>query len=110
MAAGCTHLDTIHEVTPSSWGCEECLGMGRLGYGRIWTGSIGDPFQPCALRWAASQAVGGGIGTAIGVLPVGLRTPADLALSAAALNGVTGGRFILGLGAGSTYDPVYRRT
>jgi alkanesulfonate monooxygenase SsuD/methylene tetrahydromethanopterin reductase-like flavin-dependent oxidoreductase (luciferase family) len=83
----------------------------RLGYTRIWTGSIGDPFQTCALRWAATRAVvPGGIGTAIGVVPIGVRTPADLALSAAAMSRLTGGRFILGIGAGSAYEPAYRRT
>ena len=25
---GCTHLDQIREVTPSSWGCEDCLRIG----------------------------------------------------------------------------------
>ena len=83
----------------------------RLGYGRIWTGSIGDPFQTCALRWAETrEVVPGGIGTAIGVIPVGLRSPADLALSAAALSRTSGGRFILGIGAGSTYESAYRTT
>jgi alkanesulfonate monooxygenase SsuD/methylene tetrahydromethanopterin reductase-like flavin-dependent oxidoreductase (luciferase family) len=52
----------------------------------------------------------GGIGTAIGVLPIGIRSPADLALSGAALSRLSGGRFILGIGAGNTYDPRYRRT
>ena len=28
MSAGCTHLDQIHEVTPSASGCEECLQTG----------------------------------------------------------------------------------
>jgi alkanesulfonate monooxygenase SsuD/methylene tetrahydromethanopterin reductase-like flavin-dependent oxidoreductase (luciferase family) len=83
----------------------------RLGYRRIWTGSIGDPFQTCALRWAATRTVvEGGIGTAIGVLPIGVRAPADLALSAAALGAVTGGRFTMGLGAGNTYEAAYRNT
>lgn len=83
----------------------------RLGYARIWTGSIGDPFVACALRWAQARAiVPGGIGTAIGVMPAGLRTPADLALSAAALSQLTGGRFILGIGAGGADEPAYRRT
>jgi hypothetical protein len=27
-AAQCTHLDQIHEVTPSSTGCQECLELG----------------------------------------------------------------------------------
>jgi alkanesulfonate monooxygenase SsuD/methylene tetrahydromethanopterin reductase-like flavin-dependent oxidoreductase (luciferase family) len=82
----------------------------RLGYTRIWTGSLGDPFQTCALRWAETRGVvPGGIGTAIGVMPVAPRTPADLALSAAALSRLTGGRFALGIGAGSVDDPAYRR-
>jgi hypothetical protein len=25
----CTHLDRIRDVTPSSWGCEDCLAQGR---------------------------------------------------------------------------------
>jgi hypothetical protein len=29
MNGGCTHLDQIHDVTPSSWGCEDCLAQGR---------------------------------------------------------------------------------
>ena len=28
MATPCTHLDEIHDVTPSADGCEECLKMG----------------------------------------------------------------------------------
>jgi alkanesulfonate monooxygenase SsuD/methylene tetrahydromethanopterin reductase-like flavin-dependent oxidoreductase (luciferase family) len=83
----------------------------RQGYGRMWIGSIGDPFQACALRWSASRdAVRGGIGTAIGVVPIGAQTPASLALSAAALSRLTGGRFILGIGSGALHEPAYRRT
>ncbi len=29
MNDGCTHLDRIHDVIPSSWGCEGCLAQGR---------------------------------------------------------------------------------
>ncbi len=29
MNGSCTHLDRIHDVTPSSWGCEDCLAEGR---------------------------------------------------------------------------------
>ena len=29
MNGGCTHLDRIYDVTPSSWGCEDCLAQGR---------------------------------------------------------------------------------
>ena len=28
MTAGCTHLDQIHPVTPTTNGCEECLRTG----------------------------------------------------------------------------------
>jgi uncharacterized UBP type Zn finger protein len=28
MATSCTHLDMIHDVTPGSTGCEECLKIG----------------------------------------------------------------------------------
>ena len=28
MAEACTHLDRIHEVTPSAAGCEDCLKTG----------------------------------------------------------------------------------
>jgi len=28
MATSCTHLDQIHDVSPSANGCEECLRMG----------------------------------------------------------------------------------
>lgn len=28
MPATCTHLDQIHDVTPSAQGCEECLASG----------------------------------------------------------------------------------
>ena len=83
----------------------------RLGYTRIWVGSIADPFQTCALRWSQTRAVvPGGIGTAIGVIPVGVRTPADLAQSAAALSRLTAGRFVLGVGAGTVYELAYRHT
>jgi alkanesulfonate monooxygenase SsuD/methylene tetrahydromethanopterin reductase-like flavin-dependent oxidoreductase (luciferase family) len=83
----------------------------RLGYGRIWIASIGDPFQACVLRWAPTRAVlPGGIGTAIGVLPIGPQTPASMALSAAALSRLTEGRFILGIGSGAVHEPEYRRT
>jgi len=29
MNGGCAHLDRIHDVTPSSWGCVDCLAQGR---------------------------------------------------------------------------------
>ena len=29
MAESCTHTDQISNPEPSSWGCEDCLAMGR---------------------------------------------------------------------------------
>ena len=96
---------------PHDMEAEITADAARRGYGRIWTASGGDPFQTCGLRWAATRAVvRGGIGTAVGVVPVTLRSPADLAISGAALSRLTGGRFILGVGAGSAYQSSYRRT
>src|SRR5688572_21002929 len=82
-----------------------------LGYGDFWTTGGGDPFQTCVLRWAESRSVTPeGIGTAIGVLPVGIYTPAALATQAGAASKLTGGRFILGIGSGSVHSPTYRRS
>jgi alkanesulfonate monooxygenase SsuD/methylene tetrahydromethanopterin reductase-like flavin-dependent oxidoreductase (luciferase family) len=90
---------------------EAAVAAARAGYGRIWASSGGDPFQTCALRWAATRTVvRGGIGTAIGIVPVTIRSPADLAQSGSVLSRLTGGRFILGIGAGSAYQSGYRRT
>jgi len=95
---------------PYDSAAEVTADAARLGYGRIWVGSVADPFQTCALRWSQTRTVvAGGVGTAIGVIPVGMRSPADLAQSAAALSQLTGGRFVLGIGAGTVYEPAYRR-
>jgi len=107
------HVDVGLDLTGFSYDSEAELAAdaARLGYGRLWVGSIADPFQTCALRWAASRsAISGGVGTAIGVVPVGTQTPASLAASAAALTRLTGGRFVLGIGVGTAYEPAYRRT
>src|SRR3989304_1012856 len=63
------------------------------------------------MRWAATRDVmPGGLVTGIGVSPVGLRTPVGFAMSAGTMSKLTGGRFILGIGAGGAYTPQYRRT
>ncbi len=83
----------------------------RLGYERIWTHGGGDPFLLCMNRWQDSLAARpGGIGTAIGVAPVPMRSPYAFAVSTAAAAGMTGGRFVLGLGSGSIYSAAYRHT
>jgi alkanesulfonate monooxygenase SsuD/methylene tetrahydromethanopterin reductase-like flavin-dependent oxidoreductase (luciferase family) len=85
----------------------------RLGYTSVWTpeGAGHDAFQLCALRWAGSRAARPeGIVTGIAVSPVALRTPVALAMSAGTLGELTGGRFILGIGAGGVYQARYRRS
>lgn len=84
----------------------------RLGYTSIWTPeSTGhDSFQLCALRWSASrEVVPEGLTTGIAVSPVMYRTPVAFSMSGATLNDITGGRFIMGIGAGGAYRPQARR-
>jgi len=85
----------------------------RASYQSIWTPEnvAEDSFLTCALRWQATRdVVEGGLGTGIGVSPVGLRTPMGFAMSAGTLGRMTGGRFVLGIGTGQAYNPQYRRT
>jgi alkanesulfonate monooxygenase SsuD/methylene tetrahydromethanopterin reductase-like flavin-dependent oxidoreductase (luciferase family) len=85
----------------------------RAGYTSIWTPeNVGeDSFLLCHLRWMATrEAVPGGIGTGIGVSPVGMRTPMGFAMSAGTMSKATGGKFTLGIGTGQAYNPKYRRT
>lgn len=85
----------------------------RAGYQSIWTPEnvAEDSFLTCALRWQATRdVVDGGLGTGIGVSPVGLRTPMGFAMSAGTLGKMTAGRFVLGIGTGQAYNPQYRRT
>ena len=85
----------------------------RLGYTSIWTpeGTGHDSFQVCAQRWAASrQVVPEGLTTGIAVSPVMYRTPVAFAMSAGTMTQATGGRFVLGIGAGGAYMPGPRRS
>ena len=84
----------------------------ELGYESIWTPeNIGtDSFQVCARRWQAScDVVEGGLTTGIGVSPVMYRTPIGFAMSGGTISQQTGGKFIMGVGAGSAYRPANRR-
>lgn len=84
----------------------------RLGYTSIWTpeGTGHDSFQLCALRWSASrEVVPEGLTTGIAVSPVMYRTPVAFAMSGGTLSDLTGGRFIMGIGAGGAYRPRARR-
>jgi alkanesulfonate monooxygenase SsuD/methylene tetrahydromethanopterin reductase-like flavin-dependent oxidoreductase (luciferase family) len=85
----------------------------RLGYASIWTpeGAGQDSFQLCSQRWAAScQAIPAGLTTGIGVSPVLYRTPVAFAMSGGTVSQLTGGRFIMGIGAGGAYRPRTRQS
>jgi alkanesulfonate monooxygenase SsuD/methylene tetrahydromethanopterin reductase-like flavin-dependent oxidoreductase (luciferase family) len=85
----------------------------RLGYTSIWTpeGTGQDSFQLCSQRWAAScQVIPAGLTTGIGVSPVLYRTPVAFAMSGGTVSQLTGGRFIMGIGAGGAYRPRTRRS
>lgn len=85
----------------------------ELGYRSIWTpeGVGEDSFLVCAHRWAATRdVVPGGIGTGISVSPVATRTPLGFAMSAGTMSKLTGGRFVLGIGAGRASTPSYRES
>ena len=85
----------------------------RLGFTSVWTpeGAGHDAFQICAHRWAASrEVVPEGLITGISVSPVAYRTPVALAMSGGTLSELSGGRFILGIGAGGIYRPEGRRS
>lgn len=85
----------------------------ELGYKSAWTpaSTTGiDAFHICAQWWQAStQAVDGGIGTGISVVPAPTWTPATLASQAGTVGLLTGGRFVLGIGTGLIYQEGFRR-
>ena len=76
--------------------CERAL---ELDYSDLWSAEVGgaDGFAPLAAL--ARVADGARLGTAI--VPVYTRPPALLAMSAATVQNLTGGRFVLGLGTSS---------
>lgn len=85
----------------------------RGGYTSLWTpeGTGQDAFQLCSQRWAAScQVTPEGLTTGIGVSPVLYRTPIAFAMSGGTVSQLTGGRFIMGLGAGGSYRPRTRQS
>jgi alkanesulfonate monooxygenase SsuD/methylene tetrahydromethanopterin reductase-like flavin-dependent oxidoreductase (luciferase family) len=85
----------------------------RSGYTSLWTpeGAGQDAFQLCGQRWAAScQVMPAGLTTGIGVSPVLYRTPISFAMSGGTLSQLTGGRFIMGIGAGGAYRPRTRQS
>jgi len=76
-----------------------CVEAERLGYTDVWTAEVGavDAFSPLAAVAVRTSTVR--LGT--GLIPVFTRPPALAAMSAAAIQGLSGGRFVLGIGASS---------
>jgi alkanesulfonate monooxygenase SsuD/methylene tetrahydromethanopterin reductase-like flavin-dependent oxidoreductase (luciferase family) len=85
----------------------------RLGYTSAWThaGLAHDPFQICA-QWsmASREVVEGGLPTGILVVPVGMWSAPILAALAGTVGDLSGGRFTLGIGAGSSFYESNRKS
>jgi alkanesulfonate monooxygenase SsuD/methylene tetrahydromethanopterin reductase-like flavin-dependent oxidoreductase (luciferase family) len=75
-----------------------------LGYTSLWTPAREDPFGLC-VRWHAAS----GLETGISVLPIQAWSAERLIAGARTALERTGGRFILGVGAGSVRDAPVRK-
>ncbi|HEX2294116.1 MAG TPA: LLM class F420-dependent oxidoreductase [Actinomycetota bacterium] len=71
----------------------------ELGYTDLWTAEVGGADALTPLAALAVTTSSARLGT--GIVPVFTRPPALLAMSAAALGDLSGGRFVLGLGTSS---------
>ena len=85
--------------------------VARLGYDSVWSnaGLAHDAFQICA-QWsmASREIVDGGLATGISVLPVAGWSAPVLAAAAGTVGELSGGRFSLGIGAGSSFYAAAR--
>ncbi len=68
----------------------------RLGFHSVWTAEAYGSDAVVPLTWVAARTSSINVGTAIMQMPA--RTPANTAMTAATLDLLTGGRFLLGLG------------
>jgi F420-dependent oxidoreductase-like protein len=68
----------------------------RLGYASVWVAEAYGSDAPTVLAWLAAQTSTIGLGS--GVMQIPARTPAMTAMTAATLDTLSGGRFLLGLG------------
>jgi F420-dependent oxidoreductase-like protein len=68
----------------------------RLGYVSAWVAEAYGSDAPTVLAWLAAQTTTIGLGA--GVMQIPARTPAMTAMTAATLDTLSGGRFLLGLG------------
>ena len=94
VGAGVTPFQTDAEATIRLAQRAEELGYARFGAAEGWT-------QDAVVVLTRIAVVTSRIGIATGVLSVWSRTPGALAMAAASLQGASGGRFALGLGASS---------
>jgi alkanesulfonate monooxygenase SsuD/methylene tetrahydromethanopterin reductase-like flavin-dependent oxidoreductase (luciferase family) len=94
VGAGVTPFQTDAAATVRLAVAAEELGYGRFGTAEGWTNDAIVVLTQIAL---ATERIG--VGAA--VLPVWSRTPAAIAMAATSLSRASGGRFALGLGAGS---------
>lgn len=105
-------MKTVEDPTPLVQQAEE------LGYHSVWVAEAWGSDAVSVLGWIAARTRKIGIGTAILQMPA--RTPAMTAMTAATLDGLSGGRLLLGLGAsgpqvvegwhGVPYDHPLERT
>jgi F420-dependent oxidoreductase-like protein len=68
----------------------------RLGFSVVWAAEAYGSDAPTVLSWVAAQTENIDVGSAVMQIPA--RTPACTAMTAATLDGLSGGRFRLGLG------------
>ncbi|QKE84793.1 LLM class F420-dependent oxidoreductase [Arthrobacter sp. NEB 688] len=68
----------------------------RLDYASVWVAEAYGSDSPTVLAWLAAQTERIGLGA--GVMQIPARTPAMTAMTAATLDTLSGGRFLLGLG------------
>ena len=80
-------------------GIDAAVRAEALGYTDVWTAEVGsvDGFSPLAAIAARTQTVRLGVA----LIPVYTRPPALAAMSAASIQALSGGRFILGVGSSS---------
>src|SRR5918996_3754461 len=94
VGVGVTPFQTDADATIRLAVAAEQLGYARFGCAEGWT-------HDTLVLLAQIAGVTSRIGLATTVLPVWSRTPAAIAMAAASLQRVSGGRFALGLGASS---------
>jgi probable F420-dependent oxidoreductase len=79
---------------------ELCRVAEKLGYTDVWSAEVGGPDGLSPLAALATVTDNVRLGTAI--LPVFTRPPALVAMGAASIQSLSGGRFVLGLGTSSS--------